>query len=112
MAFSGFGTGRLGERIRKILSEENPLLHDFKGAKIAKERDYRSRSVSQGLAAFSEARRNNIEIFKSVSDEAWSRRGTLEGVGEISLYDMPSFLIQHDTTHKAEIEYWKKLNVK
>jgi len=31
-----------------------------------------------------------------------------EGVGTVSLCDMPAFMSQHDAAHRAEIEDWKR----
>ena len=45
------------ERIRRLLTEENPALPDFEGARLARERDYRRRDPSEGLAAFARALR-------------------------------------------------------
>jgi hypothetical protein len=34
--------------------------------------------------------------------------GTQEGVGKVSLCDMPGFMSQHDSAHRGEIESWKR----
>src|SRR5512143_403125 len=39
-------------RIRRILTEDEPSLADFEGDRIARERNYRARDLSEGLAAF------------------------------------------------------------
>jgi GNAT superfamily N-acetyltransferase len=97
-----------GERIRKVSNEESPLLPDFQGAKLARERNYRSRLILDGLSAFFEARQANLKLLRSLPEEAWMRRGNQEGVGEIHLCDIPVFMAQHDSSHRAEIEAWKR----
>jgi hypothetical protein len=94
-------------RIRKLQSGQNPHLPDFDGDKIAKERDYRSLSLLAGLRAFEEAREANLSYFHTLSLEDWSKNGTQEGVGDVSLCDMPVFINQHDRAHVDEILAWK-----
>lgn len=96
------------ERIRKLRSEHEPQLPDFDGAKIAAERDYRSRSFQEGLAAFSAAREKNLSVLRTLDAQSWMRNGTQEGVGKVSLCDIPGFMSQHDAAHRSEIESWKR----
>jgi hypothetical protein len=96
-----------GVRIQRLLSEDEPHLPDFAGAKIAAERGYRSLSLEEGIGAFMKARRENIAALQTIGSQMWSRSGVQEGVGSVSLCDMPIFMLQHDSAHKAEIEAWK-----
>src|SRR5262245_6154125 len=97
-----------GERISRLLSEANPQLPDFDGTAIAAARNYRSRSIAAGLAAFARAREENLASLQAVAATQWTRAGTLEGVGAVSLCDMPGFMSQHDAAHRAEIEAWRR----
>src|SRR5262245_58810684 len=56
-----------GLRIERLLREIDPLLADFDGARIARERAYRLRSLSKGLAAFRQARQENLARFRELS---------------------------------------------
>jgi len=94
-------------RIQRLLSESEPYLPDFDGTKIAAERNYRSLSLNEGILAFMEARRKNIAALPAIDSLMWSRSGTQEGVGSVSLCDIPNFMLQHDSAHRAEIEAWK-----
>jgi hypothetical protein len=96
-----------GRRIERLRTEPNPQLPDFDGTRIAQERNYRSLPLEAGLQAFEAARDANLAALRAVPDPDWTRRGSQEGVGEVSLCDMPSFLHQHDQAHIAEIEQWK-----
>jgi DinB superfamily len=96
-----------GVRIQRLLSEPEPHLPDFDGTKIAAERNYRSLPLEEGLLAFTEARRKNIAAFPAIDSPMWSRSGTQDGVGNVSLCDIPTFMLQHDSAHRAEIEAWK-----
>lgn len=97
-----------GLRIRRLREEHEPLLPDFDGTAMAQARDYRSLSLQAGLAAFRLARARNLAALRSVVEEDWNRAGTQEGVGRITLCDLPSFMAQHDAAHRAEIECWMR----
>lgn len=96
-----------GVRIERLLHERQPLLPDFDGTRVAIERNYSSLPLEAGLAAFEDARRRNIEVFRCLKAEAWRRSGFQEGVGPVSLCDIPSFMMQHDAAHRTEIETWR-----
>jgi hypothetical protein len=95
------------ERIARLLAEAEPELPDFDGAKVAADRNYRSLSLQDGLSAFTDARRANIAALRAVDAHSWLRSGTQEGVGRVSLCDIPGFMSQHDAAHRTEIEAWK-----
>jgi hypothetical protein len=98
-----------GWRIERLLSEREPQLPDFDGAAIAAARHYRARSLAAGLASFRAARQENLAKLRTVASQDWGRSGRQEGVGRVSLCDMPSFMSQHDAAHRAEIVAWKAL---
>jgi hypothetical protein len=95
-----------GARIRRLLEEDEPFLPDFDGARLARERDYRSRSVGEGLAAFRAQREANLSLLREITAEQWLRAGTQEGVGRVALCDLPAMMAEHDAGHRAEIEAW------
>jgi len=95
-----------GVRIGRLLTDADPYLPDFDGARIAKERDYRKRSLGEGIEAFRQARAANLERLRSLGAEEWSRRGTQEGVGPVALCDLPQMMAEHDRAHRAEIAEW------
>ena len=97
-------------RLQQLLDESNPVLPDFEGGKIANERNYRKLSLEDGLRAFTKSRKNNLKAIKDITEGQWFNKGLLEGVGEITLCDMPSMLSQHDSEHRKEIDVWMKEN--
>ena len=97
-----------GLRIRRLREETNPHLADFDGTRIAAERNYRALSLNEGLNTFEAARAANIATLLALEPEAWFRSGTQDGVGDVSLCDMPVFLREHDEAHIAEIRDWQK----
>jgi len=92
-----------GVRIRRILSEDAPVLENFDGNRIARERNYQARGVEEGLFAFAEARRRNLEALRAVSNGDWKRRANQEHVGAVTLADLPRFMAEHDRSHTADV---------
>ncbi|HMI36833.1 MAG TPA: DinB family protein [Steroidobacteraceae bacterium] len=95
-----------GRRIERLLHEEQPLLADFDGDAIAAERDYRRRSLREGLLALTTARAANVALLDRLREEDWERGGIQEGVGPVTLADIPRLMSEHDAAHRGEIELW------
>ena len=64
------------------------------------------KSLAAGILAFNNARATNLEILRSVTLEQWNRTGSQEGVGKVSLCDIPVMMAEHDAAHRHEIEAW------
>jgi DinB superfamily len=92
-----------GERIRRLLAEDHPVLADFDGARLARERSYRTRSLGDGIAAFAAARAANVALLRTVASDLWDRSGRQEGVGIVALRDIPQMMQEHDAGHREEI---------
>ena len=90
-------------RIRRLLEETQPQLPDFDGARIARERDYRSLSLAEGMARFAASRAANLAALRLVPETAWQRSGVQEGVGALVLADLPRMMAEHDRGHRQEI---------
>lgn len=93
-------------RIRRLLAEASPQLPDFDGGAVAKARNYRARSLGDGLTAFRLARRANIDALQRLTTDDWRRSGTQEGVGPVALCDIPSMMAEHDSGHRDEVAVW------
>ena len=93
-------------RIRRLLVEDHPKLPDFNGEAIAKARDYRRLSLSDALALFRAARRANVTMFRNLTESQWTRSGVQEGVGTVSVCDVPTMMAEHDAGHHSEVKAW------
>jgi hypothetical protein len=91
-----------GERLRRLLTETDPHLPDFDGARIARERDYPSLPFEEGLRTFRRARALNLSTLRALPPSSWSRGGTQEGVGRLCLADVPRLMAEHDAGHREE----------
>ena len=92
-----------GVRIRRLLAEDGPALLNFDGDRIARERVYEERDVERGIAAFARARQQNLEALRRLSPSDWKRGGAQEGVGRVTLDDIPRLMADHDRSHEADI---------
>lgn len=92
-----------GVRIRRLLSEDEPLLSNFDGERVARERLYHRRDLADGLLAFTAARSRNLQTLRDVSNGNWSRTAEQEGVGTVALRDIPRMMVEHDREHEREI---------
>lgn len=92
-----------GLRIRRILAEENPALLNFDGDRAARERGYNEKSLELGLAIFAGARRINLDKLRALAAADWKRSGSQEGVGRVTLADIPRMMAEHDRSHEADV---------
>lgn len=92
-----------GERIRRLLAEDDPFLPDFDGEKAAREREYLKLDPAAALAAFADARAEHLRMLRSLAGEPWARSGRQEGVGVVALSEMPRRMLDHDFAHLNEI---------
>ena len=90
-------------RIRRLLREENPLLADFDGAAVARARDYRRQDLSLALNALDLARRQNVAVLTELPAEAFRRRGRM-GDAEVTLERLTAMMLEHDASHRQELE--------
>ena len=92
-----------GTRISRLLTEKAPALPDFDGDRIAREREYLEEDVALALQVFARARARNVERLAALDAAALSRRGTQEGVGELTLARVPRMMAVHDAGHLQEL---------
>jgi hypothetical protein len=90
-------------RIRRILAEESPALLNFDGDRVARERVYQEQDVERGIALFTRARTQNLEALLRLSASDWKRSGAQEGVGRVTLADIPRMMAEHDRSHGRDI---------
>lgn len=92
-----------GVRLRRLLEEVEPFLADFDGDRAAREREYTALPLDAGIAAFATARAANLTLLRAVAPGEWTRAGAQEGVGRLTLRDVPAIMLRHDRQHAAEI---------
>ncbi len=95
-------------RISRILTENNPLLPDIDGSRLAAERDYQSQNSSEALQAFAAARNQNTQKLSGLAAEQFDREGVLEGVGTVTIRGLLLMMRDHDAEHLIQISSIQK----
>jgi hypothetical protein len=90
-------------RIKKLLTEHQPMLPDFDGSRIARERDYNRQDFESAFQEFARARTENVRLMKTLSPDQLNRSGALEGVGAITLEKLSLLMREHDQSHREEL---------
>ena len=93
-----------GVRIRRIRAEDEPVLPDFDGDRIARERRYLERDPREGLDIFRSAREENLSLLSRSTTADFDRSAVQEEVGRITLADVQRMMSAHDKGHVSEIE--------
>ncbi|MGA9352845.1 MAG: DinB family protein [Terriglobales bacterium] len=91
------------KRIRLILTEDNPVLPDVNGRKLAQERDYNAQPLQPALDDLRRSRAASMESLKGCSVEDLQRQAQMQGVGVIGLRRLLELWIEHDAQHIADM---------
>jgi hypothetical protein len=92
-----------GERLRRLAAETSPALADFDGDRVARERHYLELDPREGLVRFAEARAANLLLLDGLAPADLHRAGVQEGVGPVTLGDVPRMMVDHDRGHVREV---------
>ncbi len=92
-----------GVRIARLLHEDDPQLPDFDGAGAARERRYLELDPVDGLWRFQQARAANLATLGALAPAVRERSGRQEGVGRVSIGDLPRLMLAHDRSHASEL---------
>ena len=92
-----------GERISRIIQEDNPSLPDLDGGRLAIERAYNTQDAGVALDAFRVARQWNVQVLRGLSLSQFAREGSLENVGVVSIEKLMELMMEHDQGHLDEL---------
>ena len=90
-------------RIDRILTEDQPSLADFDGARVAAEGNYNGEDPGRALAEFRNGRNANVQKLRSATANELTRAGLLEGVGLITLPKLAELMGEHDEGHLEDL---------
>jgi hypothetical protein len=89
-------------RITKLLTEDQPLLGDIDGDRLAIERAYINQDFNEALEAFINARAVNVEVIRDLSADQLSKSGMFDN-SRCSLLDLLNKMREHDHEHINEL---------
>jgi|PersoiStandDraft_1058852.scaffolds.fasta_scaffold23511_1 hypothetical protein len=93
-----------GPRLRRILTEKNPLLPDVDGTRLATERRYNEQPMAPAVEEFRQAREECVGMLRRVTAQHLTRTAQMEKVGSITLAQLIGRWCDHDEEHLAAVE--------
>jgi hypothetical protein len=90
-------------RIVRLLHETEPVLRDFDGDAVARERHYNDLGLESALRRFTAARLVNVRRMRAATPHDWERSGMQEGAGHVTLTRVLNMMLDHDISHSREI---------
>ena len=91
-------------RIKLMLTEERPPLKPYKQDDWAKTAEANNPDVQTSLQLLRGLHARWVELFTSLSEEAWLRTGVHPENGEVTLEDQLRIYSRHGENHIAQIE--------
>jgi len=92
-----------GLRLRRLLSEDHPLIQGYDQDVYAKELRYNEREMGPSLDLFRSTRACTAQLFDFMTDEDWRREGTHSESGSYSAEDWLKIYAAHAHNHAAQI---------
>lgn len=91
-------------RLERLFSGESREFIAMDPDKEASEKRYNAKDFAEGLEALLEARRQSLEIFRSLTDEQFGLTGMHTKYGEMSVDRILEIMTQHDHQHAKQLE--------
>jgi len=92
-----------GERIRRMLEEDEPLISAYDQEALAREGDYQNASMPLVLTALRAFSGGNAYVLEGLSEEQWQRGGRHEERGPISVGGYAEDQAGHVRTHLEQL---------
>ena len=91
------------QRLRKLLTEEKPIIHGYDQERYAVLLRYNERDMAPALDAFRSARETTLQLLNTMSDEDWQRTGTHTESGAYSTEKWLTIYADHAHNHANQI---------
>ena len=92
-----------GLRLRRLLSEDHPLIQGYDQDLYATQLRYNEREIGPSLDLFRSTRACTAQLFDFMTDEDWRREGTHSESGSYSAEDWLKIYAAHAHNHAAQI---------
>lgn len=96
-------------RLRKLLTEEHPVIYGYDEAYYATRLNYNERDIAPALEAFRGARATTVQILKTLSEADWQRAGWHTQSGLYSVEKWLRIYADHAHNHAAQIRRLRAL---
>jgi hypothetical protein len=91
------------KRIRRILSEDSPVLEDVNGGQLARERNYNAQPLEPALAELAMVRAASIGRLCGCQQTDLERTAEMQGAGVLTLRRLLELWMRHDEEHLADM---------
>ena len=91
-------------RIRRIVDEDLPELHEIDGTALAEARRYHEQSLAEALRDWQAARIETVALLRRSLPAHAARTGIYGGFGVITLRALAEGIAAHDEQHWAELK--------
>jgi len=92
-----------GERIRRMVDEDEPVISAYDQEALARERDYQNESMALIVTALRAFSGGNAYVLERLSEEQWQRGGRHEERGPINVGGYAEHLVEHVRAHLEQI---------
>jgi hypothetical protein len=92
-----------GIRLRRLLSEDHPVIQGYDQDEYASLFKYNEREVAPALEALHAARATAAQLFERMSDEDWKREGIHSEHGRYTVEDWLTIYAAHARNHAMQI---------
>src|SRR5262245_37866457 len=96
------------QRIRKLLTEEHPVIQGYDQEEWARRLRYNDRDIAPALSAFRAARETTQQVLAGMSDADWTREGWHTEGGRYSPETWLQIYAVHAHNHAAQITRLKE----
>lgn len=95
-------------RLRKLLTEEFPVIHGYDQDNYAERLRYNERDLAPAMDAFRAARATTLQILQNMSEEDWQREGWHTEHGRYSTEKWLEIYADHAHGHAEQIRRLRK----
>ena len=90
-------------RLRKLLVEDNAVIHGYDQDEYATKLRYNERDMAPALEAFRSARESTAQLLSLMSEDDWKREGTHTESGRYTTENWLTIYAAHAHNHAAQI---------
>ena len=98
-----------GIRLRKLIAEENPVIHGYDQERFARSLRYNERDIAPSLANFRAVRAATTQLLRTMTDAEWHRPGWHTESGPYDAERWLAIYAVHAHDHAAQIQRLKEL---
>ncbi len=98
-------------RLRKLLSEDFPVIFGYDQDRYAEKMRYNSRDIAPALRAFRAARETSLQLLEQMDETDWQRRGWHTEHGIYTIETWLEIYAAHAHGHADQIERLKQLAI-